>query len=669
LSFAVAARALLPALVLGVLTFWAGTFAGGAAFGGAVTAHLLVLAVCVLGAGSWSDPLQLGRGWRWLLPALLITVGSSWILGPEPRAGFVGVVLLPAFLLLPAAIASCWLTVEEKRLGLAALGLLFAAVAAISLGLWWEQASPRAAMPLGHHNLLATWLILMWPIALVGLADRERWRPWFVLTGTVGLLALAGTGSFLAVVAFLMQSVIAARWWRPVRVWLLAAAIALLVGPAILDRAAGWWREGLSTHIQESAGEVTGRQPGVEPRKATPGAQADERSIADPLERASRMLEGADGSARFRAALYVAGWEGWKQRPIVGWGPGSVPFTIAEFTRPVAGLNPSGEIIGDLHSTVVHLAYEIGLAGLIPVLALAATFMTQRWRGLRVGRNSRLMQGALIGLTGGGVMLLGNAPVTVLAVPVAIGVVAGSALAATEAPRAFRRRAAVGGTLLYVLAAAVFLAPFETAHFFYQRALSSENPVDALSHVRRAAELDPGFALYKARSAWLAEELEQKPAATAEEALLAAEAASGLAPLWLAAGTLGLDAGRPWATAALERAVVLDPLSPLAAFHLMRSNPDGPGAIALGARAVRAEPRLGGALWWQRHPEIRDAVAEKLPPDRRRGFSRRSRRATGPVGLLVQTMDRQPAASFSLFAFRRSPWPADLAPVEVRVDG
>ena len=38
----------------------------------------------------------------------------------------------------------------------------------------------------------------------------------------------------------------------------------------------------------------------------------------------------------------------------------------------------------------------------------------------------------------------------------------------------------------------------------------------------------------------------------------------------------------------------------------------------------------------------------------------------GPTVLLVQSMDARPALSFSLFAFRRSPWPADFAPVEVR---
>jgi len=101
-------KALLPALLLGILTFWSGTFAGGATFSGAVSAHAVILAFCFLGAARWRDPLGLGSYGKWPLPALLVALGAGWWLGPVPRAGIVGLVLLPAFLLIPPAVAACW---------------------------------------------------------------------------------------------------------------------------------------------------------------------------------------------------------------------------------------------------------------------------------------------------------------------------------------------------------------------------------------------------------------------------------------------------------------------------------------------------------------------------------------------------------------------------------
>ena len=157
-------------------------------------------------------------------------------------------------------------------------------------------------------------------------------------------------------------------------------------------------------------------------------------------------------------------------------------------------------------------------------------------------------------------------------------------------------------------------------------------------------------------------ELENAAGDPAAAALQAARLAGGLAPLWLEAGFLGQRIGAPWAADALERAQRLDPLSPLASFHLMMARRGDPEAVTLGSRAVRADPRLARASFWHDHRDLASRVAAATGmhlPDPR------ALSATEPQ-MLTLILDREPAVSFSLYAFRRSPWPGRLAPAELR---
>ncbi len=81
---------------------------------------------------------------------------------------------------------------------------------------------------------------------------------------------------------------------------------------------------------------------------------------------------------------------------------------------------------------------------------------------------------------------------------------------------------------------------------------------------------------------------------------------------------------------------------------------------------MAGDSRLGAAVFWEEHPELREAVLERLGREAPGAVSMLSTGTAGPTVLLVQSMDGRSALSFSLFAFRRSPWPADFAPVEVR---
>ena len=101
--------ALLPGLVLALLSIWYGTLPGGATWIGSAVAFSAILTLALIGAPQWRDPLTLGRNLGLLLPlALVITTFVSRYLSPVGRAGEVGVLLLPDFLLAPAGVARCW---------------------------------------------------------------------------------------------------------------------------------------------------------------------------------------------------------------------------------------------------------------------------------------------------------------------------------------------------------------------------------------------------------------------------------------------------------------------------------------------------------------------------------------------------------------------------------
>src|SRR6185436_17248990 len=107
---------------------WCGTLAGGATFAGSAATALSLLGLLAWIGTSWRDPLRLGRAGRWLPVALWLFAALSAAASPVPRAGIVGLLLLPAFLGLPGAVARCWRG-EAGRQGLRAVSALVAAIA------------------------------------------------------------------------------------------------------------------------------------------------------------------------------------------------------------------------------------------------------------------------------------------------------------------------------------------------------------------------------------------------------------------------------------------------------------------------------------------------------------------------------------------------------------
>src|SRR5258708_17575567 len=128
---------LLPALVLALFGAWCGTFAWGATAPASTAAAVLLLATLSAVGAPWRDPLRLGAAGQLLPAALWIGAAASLWASPVPRAGRVAVLLLPAFLALPAAMARCWRREAERRGGLRALAVVVTRVAPLALRPFW----------------------------------------------------------------------------------------------------------------------------------------------------------------------------------------------------------------------------------------------------------------------------------------------------------------------------------------------------------------------------------------------------------------------------------------------------------------------------------------------------------------------------------------------------
>lgn len=656
--------ALLPPLLLLLFGAWAGTFTGGAGWTQTVVGHGALLGVAVWGATRGDlrfDALGLGPAGRWLPPALYLAVLASWWASPVPRAGRVALVLLPAFWVLPGVVAAVWDGEAPRRRGLRGCSVV---VIFVSLWALWDHlalGSPRAAAPLGHHNLLAVWLLAVLPPAVLPVREPTRWRVVGGLAGALGTAALVATRSLLG-----------------------AAGGALLAVAALVSlRRSGSKRSSLLAGAVAVAGLAAVLAVGLGPRVA-------------------EMVAGRDPSARARAVYWQAGVAGARDRWLLGWGPGATPWVLGEHLRPVPGVNPPGEVVGQLHSQPLQLVYELGGTGLTLFLALLGVFARRRWRDAEVGaggpaerrektppehrkgaRDPALTFAGLAGLGAAGVALLGTAALDVTAIPVALALSAGATLAGGTShrvapPRLDSRARRVGelACALSLAVALVVLVPVDAAHRRYDRSLALEGAA-AARELAAATALDPRFPWYRAWSAWLGGTGALGRQAAAEPALEAARGAPGVAPLWLMAGVYGLEARSPHAGEALARACRLDPLSPLAPFYLAAGDPESPSAPRRAARALLAEPRLLAAVLFVSRPDLLAAALAEVeawpgvPDGWKMALLEAAEHPPAPVerSTLSAELGAEAATSIALHVFRRRPRRLRLAPVTVSREG
>lgn len=614
------ALALLPAILLALFAFALGGFDGSAHFPQSAFAALLPLALALAAASGLRDPLRLGRsGWIW--PALLVVAcAASLALSEVPRAGRTALLLLPAFLLLPAAVARVWSTAEARRLGVAAWS---AAVTAVSLWALIDavvRGAGRAAQPLGHHNLLGAFLAITLPVALVATAERGSGRALGFAAALTGGAALVATRSLSALAA--------------------VAVVALLVSHRL-----GRFRQLVAGLALLTAGLA--------------------------LPRAEAIVRGGDRSARARLSYAEAAWAGAGERPWFGWGPGSSPWTLSAFIAPRPGVNPAGELVGEPHSTPLRIGYELGVAGVAASALLIGLFARARWRERRDAIDPRLHLAGCAGVASAFLAGLGGSWLSVPALPLAVALSAGAALAALPNPSTRRARWPFALVAAYAVAAGLLLAPALRAQRASELATRASSTVERERLLREAEERDPGFPLYRARRAWSGE---GAVASRVKGAVDAALAAKGIGPLWLKAGVMALEANQPRiALPAFERAVALDPLSGPAPFLLYVASNGKRTDCA--ARAFLGEPKLAAATWFRgREPERRSALAyvrqwRGIDTGWKIEFLRQAVGAvpeSGEEADLVQRIDATPALSASLHLFRRAAVTAELT--RIRID-
>ena len=651
---------------LAVMVFHAGTFHRGATAFSLAAGAAVLLVFAFLGHRSFLDPLAVGRGaWPWwpAVPgALWLIVLLSWIQSPVGRAGEAVVLFL-----LPAAWAAAGIgrllgSEPAVRAALAGCAVVGVAASAWALAMQPLHEQGRAALPIGHHNQLALVLVAVLPPAVLGAwrvagPERRRLRQGAALFVAAALVwTLAATGSMSGLAALVVQAVAAAAWilWRSRGRRLLVPLAALLALAAGLALATAW-----------------------------AGSRLD---VPGPLGRVGAVLRLEDPSLLARRTYAEAAASGFADRPLLGWGPGSTSWTLAGHWRPAPGVHPPGEVVTDAHSLLAQAPYELGIAGSVLLLLLAARYGRVRLGELadpRV-RDPELLAAALLGLTGAAVCLVFGVFAVVTAVPAVLILNLGLASAtgrptlgapapspASEESAAAKRRPS--GRWRRGIRIAFYLWLVVALGWTFQRTSSARSYELAVADgrtdlLREAAASDPSFPLYQARlDPWAA-----------------AEAAGGLAPLWLLAGVdQSIDTGRR--RLALERACDLDPLSALAPFELMRLEREAgaaatdPGVAARAARAILAEPLLLAAAAFEGDPDLRAELHRRiqswpgLPPGWLAAFEELwfgldwSNGSEGPpLDVLSVDADGRPAVSFSLFAFRRPPWPLSIGAVPLR---
>jgi hypothetical protein len=771
-----------PPLLAVLYAGWCGNLLGGVTAPGSTVALVLLLAMVAAFACPVRDPLRLGRAGR-LLPwaCWLVAAASAWR-SPVPRASLEAVVLLPAYLCLPAAVARCWSDAAARRLGARAMAAAVGLLSAWALvgyregggagfqGLVVSGAGRAAALPplgamltpLGHHTLLAVWLAILLPLALLPLREPTAWRWLAAAAGLLGIAAAVKVGHSLAGDWALACEALAAAAWAA------SAARARRrregraeANPGGSSGSPGTSTDNAGTSVAGSRGrsgvyadsaERESRVAASRDHSSTAGAAAVWRAgnpsgharrrplrlavvlallgialAAVEGRRLWRVAAGDDPSARAREIYLRAGWEGWLERPWLGWGPGSVPWTAAWFLAPRPGVNPWGEAVGELHSLPVHLAYETGALGLLAAVALGGWYLRCRWLERWTAADPGWLAAGCLGMAGASLALLGTAALAVAALPLALATAAGAALAggrrdaagslaaAGEADQplaageggmeglAADPRSAPGGVAevpapgcsaaprgvsvgagvavavrVYVLVAAAALLAPELARWHYDRAVAAGETGarrEAMVELAAAARLDPGFPLYRTRLAMLRDPGGAGGGAAAALALEGARQARGVGLLWLVAGLLGRAAGEVWAPAAFEQSCALDPFAPYPPFYLAASAAEE-AVPRLAARALLAEPRLLAATWWEgREPLFRRSLEEvRRWPGVDAGWKLALLRAAprpadrrGVIGRLSLNVDTAGfTAATSLHLFRRLPWPAQWPLVALR---
>jgi len=89
-------------------------------------------------------------------------------------------------------------------------------------------------------------------------------------------------------------------------------------------------------------------------------------------------------SMGLRFYLWKFAWDHWKMHPLFGWGPGGARYLLDQIRDPnLLRYHPKG--INNFHNSLVHLAIQLGITGLIFYTGFMVILFWGFWRAFRDG--------------------------------------------------------------------------------------------------------------------------------------------------------------------------------------------------------------------------------------------------------------------------------------------
>lgn len=333
----------------------------------------------------------LGYGLDWVALGMGLVLALSALVSPFPRVALWNVSLVVTYIAVlyfyrnvvdaPQAGPGqrSWLSYLRLWWGLV---VVTAGAAVVSLTLWrpdnamWAADSFLTALrnhqPLGHHNFVGGYFVLMLPLAVAAAVATTGWLRgiWIAAAGLI-LVALYVSGSRGAALGLV--------------VWLLVTWLSRLRDLKLSQR----WRWGLA---------------GLGGAVALGLALASNPRIRDWFSGGGI----ADGPTLDRWFMLRLGGNILRDRPLVGVGPG-VMSRVSNLYRPIetgAGLDH----IQQLHNTPVQIAGELGLFGL-GIFLTSIVLILQLW--IRLWRQPlEATDRALVGGIGGSLLAYGISSLT-----------------------------------------------------------------------------------------------------------------------------------------------------------------------------------------------------------------------------------------------------------------
>lgn len=377
-----------------------------------------------------------------------------------------------------------WLTAREPAGEMRAkvLGRIVAWVGAtvvlVSLAAWLAAAptapwSNRNAWPFGHSNYTGGFAVLVLPwLAAQTWSSRSRARLAWALLAAAAAMALMATSSRGAVAALCL-------------VGGLVAVAALVYAP--------WSRRcklGLALGLVAAGALVI---------------FSNQRMRDLVLRR--HWSDAAIESNRQRSAMLMAGWRLGLERPLFGWGPGTVPLA---YPRVRATLDGGVDNVLQLHNTPVQVWATLGGVGVLAAVILLGGTGLAAARALGGNRRSPETVTAAVSLFGYGVFTLTDhqldVPVfaAICATNLAVLTSAATPVAATHALSS-RARLVLGAIFgLLCVGPAIALGRDICARQAYEEALvaaEAGHSEDAILHFDRATEFTPNDAYFQHHAA------------------------------------------------------------------------------------------------------------------------------------------------------------------------